>query len=225
MSVFRAALPARVRSWLRRVEGHARARRIDLGSTTEARLPPATFWPLLGRLTDGPTLLDVGSGTMAQLIRMSNRVRVGVEAHRPYLETRHDDPSIVPLHLDATRLEEVLLPKSFAIVTLVDVIEHFDTDTARAVLSTCESIAATRVVVFTPRGEFPQQEFDAYGLGGEEYQRHRSVWEPPDFHRLGYNTVVFAGFHGPGNQSFDAAFSDGAPPIDAILAWRNLGND
>ena len=215
-------VPARLAGAARAAEGRAAAARLSLHTSATHRLPAAAFRPLLAKLARGlPTVLDVGTGTMTSLAELSTRVRVGVDAHRPYLENRVDDPTVVPIHLDAERLEQIFLPRSFALVTLIDVVEHFDLPSAHALLERCERIAARRVVVFTPSGEFPQSGYDFHELGGEEYQRHRSVWEPDDFRRLGYSVVILDRFHGPGNQSFDEAFPDGHRPIDAILAWKN----
>ena len=75
----------------------------------------------------------------------------------------------------------------------------------------------------TPRGEFPQEDFDSSGLGGEELQRHRSTWEPEDLERRGYRVVVMRAFHGPWNEAFVAGFGAEAPPVDALLAFKDLG--
>jgi hypothetical protein len=149
-------------------------------------------------------------------------VRVGVDAHRPYLERRPAGEPVVPIHFDARRIGDIFLPRSFDVVSMVDVIEHFDHDDAVSVLAAAEQIAARRVVVFTPRGDFPQVGYDAYGLGGEELQQHRSVWQPEDFTSRGYSVAVLRGFHGPGNASFDAAFPRGHESLDALLAWTSV---
>ena len=107
------------------------------------------------------------------------------------------------------------------LVTLIDVIEHFDQKDAEEVLRQAEEVARRRVLLFTPRGRFPQEGFDAFGLGGEELQRHRSSWEPDDFTARGYCVVVLAGYHGPWNTSFVEAFGPDATPVDALIAWKN----
>jgi hypothetical protein len=216
-------VPSALIGFARSAQGHVAAARLPLDRTETAVLPATAFRPLLARLARGqPSVLDVGSGTMATLAQLPCRVRVGVDAHRPYLENRVTDATLVPIHLDADRLEQVFLPRSFALVTLIDVVEHFDVSRAEALLERCERIASRRVVVFTPSGEFPQAEYDFHGLGGEEYQRHRSAWEPEGLRRLGYSVAVLDRFHGPGNPSFDAAFPGGHRPLDALLAWKDV---
>jgi hypothetical protein len=187
--------------------------------------PPSAFKPLLHRLLrHSETLLDVGCGPMSFLRELPVRTRVGVDAHRPYLEHAALDGGLVPVHLDARRLTSVFIEQSFDAVTLIDVIEHFEEADALGVLREAEAIARRVSIVFTPRGEFPQEGFDAYGLGGEEYQRHRSVWDEQRFVELGYRCVVLDAFHGPGNESFRQAFGADAQPRDALLAWRTSGS-
>lgn len=66
------------------------------------------------------------------------------------------------------------------VIFLLDVIEHMDKETARRVLRLAMARARRQVVVFTPLG-FLQQTHDAWGLGGEYWQTHRSGWVPREF--------------------------------------------
>jgi hypothetical protein len=169
-----------------------------------------------------PSLLDIGCGLCANMKYFDNLVKVGVDVHRPYLLNRVDrSPNVIPINIDATKISEIFLPKSFACVTFIDAIEHFPKETALQVLAAAEQIADTRVVVFTPRGVFPQAEFDYFKMGGEKFQAHHSGWEPEDFTALGYACVVYKGFHGPDNPSFVEAFGAGHDPVDALLAWKD----
>jgi hypothetical protein len=109
------------------------------------------------------------------------------------------------------------------VVTMVDSLEHLSDDTARAVLRQAEEVAARRVVVVTPRGEFPQEGYDAFGMGGQECQRHRSTWDVGDLTGLGYRVVVLKGYHDARNTSFVEAFGEDGAPIDALVAWKDVG--
>lgn len=181
---------------------------------------PSALRPLLRALgRDCESVLDVGTGLMRSLELMPCRVKLGLDAHRPYLE-RRTVPDAVPVNAAATELERLFVAGAVDLVTLIDVIEHFSADDAREVMRQAESVAARRVVLFTPRGEFPQDGFDAFGLGGEELQRHRSAWEPEDLAALGYRVVVLSGYHTSANASFVEAFGAGAPPVDALLAYK-----
>lgn len=172
-------------------------------------------------LADSSTLLDIGCGMGLTLCNMHCPIKVGIDAHRPYLEKRQHCDGFIPLHLDASELSSIFLPKSFDSVTLIDVIEHFEKEEGLAVLKQAEIIAIRRIIVFTPRGFFSQNGMDLFNLGGEIYQEHRSGWEIEDFIELGYNVMVFSQFHNASNTAFVRTYGEGAPPIDALLAWKD----
>lgn len=220
----REALPHTLRTRVRAGEGLLRARRaIHTRPGAVTHVPPTAFRPLLKLITRRfPTVLDVGCGPMRTLSTFENRVRVGVDAHRPYLERRDRDPSLVPLHLDARRLDEVFVPRSFSLVVMLDFVEHLEKDVAFGVMESAETIASRRCVVFTPRGWFPQEEYDAWNLGAETFQKHRSAWEPSEFAERDYAVVVVEALHGPGNDAFERSFGAESKPVDAILAWKDL---
>ncbi len=201
-----------------------RARRRAARVVDEARKRPAhagraVLWPLLRRLaSDCTTQLDVGTGLMHSLERSPCPIRIGLDAHRPYLEHRRV-PDAVPLHAPALSIQNLFVPGAVELVTLIAVLEHFDRDHALDLLGQAHRIASRRVLLFTPRGWFPQESHDAFGLGGEELQRHRSSWEPEDLTSLDFRVVVMDRYHGPWNESFVEAFGPDAPPVDALVAW------
>jgi len=181
---------------------------------------PRALRPLVRSLgADCDSVLDVGTGLMSSLELVGCPVKIGLDAHRPYLEHRRVRGA-VPLNASATELERLFVPGAVDLITLIDVLEHFTPDEAREVLRQAESVARRRVLLFTPRGDFPQDGFDAFGLGGEDLQRHRSAWEPAQLAALGYRVIVLTGYHNEGNASFVEAFGAGAPPVDALLAYK-----
>ena len=166
-------------------------------------------------------MLDVGTGMMQSLVDVPCPVKIGLDAHQPYLERRRVRDA-VPIHASAMDIEQLFVPGAVDLIQLIDVIEHFEPADADTLLGQVTRTAARRVVLFTPRGDFPQEEFDATGLGGEELQRHRSTWEPEDLESRGFRVIVMKEFHGPWNSSFVASFGAGAPLVDALLAFRDL---
>jgi len=169
------------------------------------------------------TLLDVGAGIGLSVAAMRVPIRIGLDIHRPYLEHWPAmEPAAIPLNLPAHALRTVFLPKTIDAVCFIDSLEHLPEKEAKAALADAECIAGRIVAIFTPRGNFPQGESDVWGMGGEEHQRHRSSWEPEDFAGLGYNVLIFIGFHGDWSEPFRRAFGPGASAVDALVAYKLL---
>jgi hypothetical protein len=207
----------------KRARGRKEAARAMRCANPVAQAAPQAYHALLWRLGRGSaSVLDVGTGVMASVDDLAPPVKIGLDVHRPYLESRRSR-NAVPLNADALAVGELFVPGAVDLVTLLDVIEHFTAGDGASLLDQAEQVAAKRVVVVTPRGEFPQEGFDAYGLGGEELQRHRSAWQPEDFTRRGYHVVVLRQLHTAQNESFVEAFGADAPPVDGLVAWKDTG--
>lgn len=178
---------------------------------------------LLEQLKFSDSILDVGSGTGALLERYEAAVVIGLDIHRPYLlHRKYTSPCIIPIHANASHIDKLFLPGTFSAVTLIDSLEHFTMDEGKELLRKAEIIASNRVVVFTPRGFFPQEGTDHFHLQGEYYQRHWSGWEPEDFMKLGYSVTVLKGYHHAENPAFREAFGEDHAPLDALLACKTV---
>lgn len=154
---------------------------------------------------------------------VKGKTTVALDAHRPYLERiEYRSSNIIPLHADALAIEELFLPDTFTVVTMIDVLEHFTKTDALELLRQAESVAKERVVLFTPRGFFPQEAVDHYHLKGEQYQMHRSGWEPEELEHLGYEVIVLEGYHDSRNKAFVDAFGKNHKPVDALLAIKHM---
>ncbi|WP_242833522.1 class I SAM-dependent methyltransferase [Desulfosporosinus youngiae] len=173
-------------------------------------------------LSDSDTVLDVGCGVGETLEKFSCPIKIGVDAHRPYLENAKSGEHFLKINFRAECLKELFLPNSIDTVTLIDVIEHFEKEVAWDVLQQVEEIAAKRVIIFTPRGFFRQLDVDHYNLGGESFQRHRSGWEVEDLEKLGYSITIFSQFHDQSNKAFLEVYGENAKPVDALLAWKEM---
>jgi hypothetical protein len=114
------------------------------------------------------------------------------------------------------------MPKTISTVLFNDSLEHFNKEDGLSILEMAEEIAVKRIIVFTPRGFFPQKGYDYFKLQGEEFQEHRSGWEANEFLDLGYHVIVFKGLHNSDNLSFLESFGKYHPSLDGILAWKDL---
>ena len=79
------------------------------------------------------------------------------------------------------------LQRTFDVVVLSHVIEHFDRDLGWRVLQRLEQLNAHLIYVETPNGFFEQADYD-----GNPYQRHLSGWFPHDLQARGY--TVFGSY-------------------------------
>lgn len=130
---------------------------------------------------DARTVLDVGCGTNSPLGRFRRRFErtVGVDLFPPSAESGvHDEYRV----MDVMRLEDEFEPRSFDAVVAFDVIEHLDEADVLRLLAMMERIARRRVVVHTPNGFLPQEEYE-----GNPLQVHRSGWTAERMRELGYS--------------------------------------
>lgn len=216
----------RLKRAARVAQGMPRARRlIGAARRGPVHCEPVAYHALVRELARGcDSVIDIGAGMMQSLEFSRCRTRIGLEAHRPYLEHR-TVRGPVPLNWDGRRLGELFVDDAVDLVTLMDVLEHLEPADAIATLRQCEAVAAKRVLLSTPRGFFDQDAHDVFaaGLGGEELQAHRSGWEVGQLTELGYRVVVVDRFHGAANAAFERAYGADAEPVDGLVAWKDVG--
>ncbi|MBW7477134.1 class I SAM-dependent methyltransferase [Paenibacillus oenotherae] len=181
---------------------------------------------LIGRLNGNvahrDSLLDVGSGPCVLLRYLDYKLIVALDIHRPYLISRQSVMDhIIPINADATMISQLFIPQSFSTVSFIDSLEHFTKEQGLQLLRDAEMIAKHHVVVFTPRGYFPQQNVDHYGMMGEKFQEHHSGWEAEELEELGYAVTIMKGFHDHENAAFVSAYGVQHEPIDALFAIKS----
>lgn len=124
------------------------------------------------------TVLDIGAG-LRPMGWYKPAQHICVEPFLPYAALlRTAGYTVIQLSALAA-LYMQSLPQVDAIYML-DVIEHMDRLEGEAVLQAAQDLKPKQIIVATPVG-FLKQEGDAWGLGGEYWQRHRSGWVPEDF--------------------------------------------
>jgi hypothetical protein len=140
--------------------------------------------PVIGHVLPRPqkwvatdTIIDIGPGIRPVRWHVPKR-HICVEPHGPYAEVLRD-AGFETIQTTALHFLEHAEVKG-ATVQLIDVIEHMDRAAGELVVALLHDSDAAQVIVFTPNGFMPQ-EGDAWGMGGEHWQKHRSGWTPADF--------------------------------------------
>lgn len=129
-------------------------------------------------LIECETVLDIGAG-IRPMGWYKPSVHTCIEPHRPYVEqlwaAGYD--AICDHALHALRF---IRPLAYDAIYMLDVIEHLERPLGKELLGTVYSLHPKQIVVFTPHGFLPQTG-DAWSMGGEQWQEHRSGWMPRDF--------------------------------------------
>jgi len=155
--------------------------------------------------TDEVLSLGVGIGNIVR--HLTCKHIVGLDAFEPYLycakkycETILWDLNTHPLPFETD---------SFDVVFGLDIIEHLEKDVGLKLIDEVERITKRTAIFFTPEG-FLTQTGDAWHLGGERWQEHRSGWDSYYFKDLGYKIQMY-----PGDKAHDRDY-------EAFIAWKDL---
>lgn len=128
-------------------------------------------------LIECDTVLDVGAG-LRPMCWYRPRRHLCVEPFGPYADALRAAGYEVLQQTAVDALASVRIAN--AAIYLLDVIEHMEREDGRRVLDLARAMEPAQIVVFTPWG-FQPQSGDAWDLGGEQWQEHRSGWTPEDF--------------------------------------------
>jgi len=140
---------------------------------------------------DCDSILDLGCGHSSGIRYLKKRKKytVGVdlseECIRISRERNIHDENFV---LDILDIEKKIKPKSFDCVILLEVIEHLTKNEGLQIIKKMEKIATKKIVVTTPNGFLPQDEYDE-----NIYQFHKSGWKTKDFKKLNFKVYGFNG--------------------------------
>lgn len=129
-------------------------------------------------LLEVDTVLDIGAG-LRPIGWYKPKQHICVEPHGPYAD-RLEAAGYKVLKMTAHRALETDAWGDHCAVYMLDVIEHMTRSEGEEILARLREIGPKQIVIFTPTGFMPQ-EHDAWHLGGEHWQTHRSGWLPADF--------------------------------------------
>jgi len=127
------------------------------------------------------SLLDIGCGKDSPVKYVIGRgYSVGLDGYKPYLlkskkAQLHDDYVLASIN------DLCFSPKSFQTVVLIDVLEHLSKSAGYKIMNQMESLATSKVIVFTPNGFLEQQKYE-----GNAYQRHLSGWTVCELENQGF---------------------------------------
>src|SRR5258706_2186910 len=146
------------------------------------------------------SVLDIGSGIYPQEF-IAPKIHICCEPYKEYVESLQKKYTYDKrfLFLQATWQQAILLfpPKSVDTVFLLDIIEHLPKKEGKKLLALTEKIARKQIIIFTPLGfitQFHENNKDAWGMGGGEWQKHKSGWLPKDFNSS-WETYACKNFH------------------------------
>ena len=152
-----------------------------------------TYYDELERAVGAATsLLDVGCGSESPVRHFRRRVPrlVGVDGFAPSVEaSRTKGIHHEYFCTDLLKIDDVFAERSFDCVLASDVVEHLPKALGVELIAKMERIARGHVVIFTPNGFLPQDEYD-----GNVLQRHLSGWNVDEMEAMGYDVIGINGW-------------------------------
>ena len=135
------------------------------------------------------SVLDVGCGSSPVMRQIGLPRLVGIEGYEPAIEqarrlNTHDEI----VQGDVRELARYFRPGQFDACVGLDVIEHLAKEDGLKMMKAMETIAAKKVILFTPCGFLPQRH-----AANDDLQEHLSGWEPDEMARYGYRVWGFLG--------------------------------
>jgi len=172
---------------------------------------PISYLSLLKKQINEGTLLNLGCGEGGPIVNLKlKNYRVGLDAFELYIrQAKEKDTHDEYILADIRYLP--FKPKSFNTVLCIDVIEHLEKYEGYALLKTMEDMAKRKVIIFTPNGFLPQDEYDSNLL-----QVHKTGWTVNELKKLGYKCIGVSGLKYLRAHEAQLKFNEG------ILKYLNL---
>lgn len=157
-----------------------------------------SFWECFLYAQQGCTsAVELGCGHGNNLRQLQARRKVGVEVVAEYPVRIHDEVEFIIM--DVLEWARKAASRSFDLVLIIDVIEHFTKEDGVELLNNAQRIANKRVVLWVPEGELIQNEevFDTVNSGYKYYpsQDHKSEWYPQELESCGFDVARWENYH------------------------------
>ncbi|MEO6728295.1 MAG: methyltransferase domain-containing protein [Candidatus Dojkabacteria bacterium] len=137
------------------------------------------------------SLLDVGCGGFSPLKDLNKKMKksFGVDGFKPSIDAAikrktHSENKVI----NVLKLRKFFKDKSFDCIVALDLIEHLTKEEGVKLLDDLEKLAKKKVIIFTPNGFVPQDEYD-----GNAYQIHKSGWGYKEMEKKGYKVYGLNG--------------------------------
>jgi len=159
----------------------------------------------IAAMHDVNTLLDIGCAFRPQQY-FDAKIHICCEPFEEYMNRLMVETATSQRYLylngDIEEVCNAFPCKSIDSAYLCDVIEHIDRDLAVKCLAKLQEIVKRQLILFTPIGFMPQDpdeadaKTDQWGMGGTEWQKHRSGWTPDEFPaEKGWTVIACRDFH------------------------------
>ncbi len=146
--------------------------------------PPTYELIIKQLLPKGPLkVLDLGCGVgaAAEVLNKNKLCEfTGVDIHEPYVkicQERGFYQKVIKSDLRDINFDK----KSFAVVILLQVIEHLNKKDAIKLIKRAIDIATKAVIISVPNGECSQEAYDE-----NIFNQHKSAWNVSDFKKMGF---------------------------------------
>jgi SAM-dependent methyltransferase len=126
------------------------------------------------------SVLDVGCGPNSRIQIADVPFSVGVDLFEPYIQ-KSKEKKIHNKYIKADIREVEFKPDSFDAVICIDVLEHLTKEEGTELIKKMENWAKKKIIVFTPKGYRPQEQYDDNLL-----QEHKSGWSRYELEEFGF---------------------------------------
>lgn len=150
-----------------------------------------TLYELRRELDDCKSILDLGCGSSSSIKYLQkNFYSVGVDIFKPSIEkSKREGIHNEYILMDVLDIDKIFQPNSFDCVLALELIEHLEKKDGIRLIEMMEKIAKKKVIIITPNGFLPQEEYD-----GNIWQIHKSGWSAGEMRKRGYRVIGLNGW-------------------------------